>query len=146
MSESSSPHPVARPCHTTRFQSRLCYRKSDSGRHGSKGRTESPSGKLFDEPFGANWNSSLHSRRIAINTKTSTAYVARGDSRVVTFIFRGGVWKSDDDVVDRLTQTKNPGGNTIGWVYYDAATDDTEQYSGDGALLSITNRANCPIF
>jgi len=50
-------------------------------------------------------------------------------------------WISDADIVDRLTRLVDGSGNTVGWTYYVADTEDTETYDSSGRLLTIANRS-----
>ena len=98
--------------------------------------------KNVDGPFGNGWSSNLHSRRIAIDTSTSptTAQAVRGDSKQFTFSLVGATWVADNDIVDRLTEIKNVQGVRTNWGYYDAATENTEQYDSEGNLQKVTSR------
>lgn len=61
--------------------------------------------------------------------------VYRPDGAVLTFTDSGGVWVTDADTEDSLSQTGT------GWEFRAASDDSVEQYDSEGRLLSITSRA-----
>jgi hypothetical protein len=65
------------------------------------------------------------------------AFAYREDGYIAKFTLTGGVYVTDADVNDRLTRNVDGSGNTTGWTYYVAGTDDTEAYDAKGKLLSI---------
>ncbi len=69
-------------------------------------------------------------------TTVSTATVTRPNGKTYTYTLSGSTWVVDADISDRLT-----GNNSTDWTYTSAQNDETEIYSANGALLSITNRA-----
>jgi YD repeat-containing protein len=88
--------------------------------------------------FGTKWHSTYH--RGLTQPNSTTVAVTRADGHVDTFTLSSGVWNSNPDVISKLTAITDGGGTQTGWklVTSDA---DSEIYSLDGRLLSITTRA-----
>ena len=75
------------------------------------------------------------------NSDNTRIRLPRRDGRWFTFTLVNGQWTGEADVLGRLTEQKDAGGATIGWQYKDLETDQTELYSAQMRLLSITNRS-----
>jgi len=81
-----------------------------------------------------------HSYSASVNTNSSTSvFVTRADGKAYTFNLTNGVWISDLDVNDTLTQLTS-GGNVTGWQYNNANDDSLETYDAYGNLSSIVYR------
>lgn len=93
--------------------------------------------------LGPNWRSS-YDRFIGfagLETRFPTAYAYRPDGKIFYFKLVNGQFASDADIADRLARLTDSAGNTTGWQYTVAATDETETYDASGKLTAITNRA-----
>ena len=63
----------------------------------------------------------------------------RPDGFADEFNKTGSAWTADADVADILTEQDDSNGNPIGFTLFVAAYRETEQYSADGLLQSITD-------
>jgi YD repeat-containing protein len=92
-------------------------------------------------PFAKHWTS-RYTARIR-STGQGIAAVGRGDGRELEFRAppSGNIYLTDADVNDRLERLLNGSGVLIGWIYTAAENDETEEYSADGFLLKIKDRA-----
>jgi RHS repeat-associated protein len=68
------------------------------------------------------------------------ASVTRPTGHEVMFYRSAGVWVSEGDITDRLTQQVDGSGNTTGWQYRNASDDSVQAYDASGRLVSITSR------
>ncbi|HZZ91849.1 MAG TPA: DUF6531 domain-containing protein [Usitatibacter sp.] len=104
--------------------------------------------------MGLNWRTTLDRSIATFATTGAKATVYRDDGRVITFSLLSGTtpvlltpynanasWVPDADVVDRLTRLVDSNGNTNGWTYYDARTDNYETYTSDGRISTIGTRS-----
>lgn len=88
--------------------------------------------------FGANWHSTWHRSAIP-SASNKTVSVTGTDGKTNTFTQNAtGLWTSDPDVTSTLSVVMN-GAVQTGWKLV-TAEDNTEIYSLDGRLLSVTNR------
>lgn len=62
----------------------------------------------------------------------------RPDGRFEQFVKSSGAWHADADVPDRLTEQADATGAVTGYTAFLAAVRETERYSMDGLLQSIT--------
>lgn len=70
-----------------------------------------------------------------------SASIVRSDGKRTMFNSIGGAWVTVGKTSDRLTSTLSTDGKAIAaWLYTAAAGDRQERFSGDGRLLSITER------
>jgi len=93
--------------------------------------------------IGAHWTTNYNLAVSQWNTSTSSgadASVTRPDGKYYHFSKTNGVWVSDSNVSDVLTELDDAKGNIIGWKYYDAGTLNTESYDANGKLVSIDMR------
>ena len=92
--------------------------------------------------FGRHW-SSTYDTRVFLSTDGGivTAWVTRPDGRLLYFNQSDSQWLPDPDIVDRLVRTFDGSGNPTGWVYYVAASEDSETYNVLGRLIAITTRS-----
>jgi YD repeat-containing protein len=92
-------------------------------------------------PFGKHW-STRYTARVRPTGQAIVA-VGRGDGRELEFRAppSGNIYLTDADVNDRLEQVLNGSGVLIGWIYTAADSDEIEEYSADGFLLKIKDRA-----
>ncbi len=90
--------------------------------------------------LGSQWRHSYERGIRQVYDYGNAAYVLRGDTSVGYFGSTVGGYVSEADSADKLTQSKDGSGNVTGWTYYDARTEDTETYSAQGKLASITSR------
>ena len=72
-------------------------------------------------------------------------FAYRENGFIAKFKLSGGVYTPDADTADRLTRETDASGNTIGWTYYVATSEDTETYDAKGKLLAIQNRAGATL-
>jgi YD repeat-containing protein len=98
------------------------------------------------QSIGGNWTHN-YMRSISVMTSTNengstpategltTAYVYRGDGRMLAFNKYLGQWVGDADVIDTLAD--GPSGSL---VYYDAAAEESETYDATGQLKEIRTR------
>lgn len=88
------------------------------------------------------WSHSYSGRIVlASGGGLETAYVWRGDGKVVFFTLIDGVWTPDADVSHRLERLADGGGNPSGWRLITADGERTETYDASGRLLTIASRA-----
>lgn len=72
---------------------------------------------------------------------TGVSFV-RPNGKSYSFGLVGSTWVGDGDVSDRVSATYATDGVTIaGWTYVTGNGDQTEQYDGNGNLLSVTSRS-----
>jgi YD repeat-containing protein len=68
--------------------------------------------------------------------------MVRHDGRAYHFVKHGGVWITDGDVIDRLTQVTDPVTLAVtGWTYTYGNEEYVETYDTSGRLLSLVSRA-----
>ncbi|WP_206744500.1 RHS repeat-associated core domain-containing protein [Rhodoferax antarcticus] len=94
------------------------------------------SGVLINTILGSQW-STHYSRKLMVSTNASYPIVGvfREDGKVYTYSLTNGVWVSDADIKDKLTQSPGGGWNLI------TNTNEVESYDATGKLLSIRNAA-----
>ena len=90
--------------------------------------------------LGKQWRHSYERGIITVYDYGNAAYVLRGDTSVGYFSSTVGGYVSEADSADKLTRLTDGAGNLTGWIYYDAKTEDTENYNASGKLTSITSR------
>ncbi|HEY0197053.1 MAG TPA: RHS repeat-associated core domain-containing protein [Rhodanobacter sp.] len=92
-------------------------------------------------PFGVGWTFSLGARLLLDNRQPLTSLEAlRGDGQVLTYTLSNGVWSTDADINDSLSEQTDSNGAITGWTLTDASLN-MERYDATGHLLSRTNRA-----
>lgn len=93
------------------------------------------------ERIGSQWRG-FYDRFISAvaNQPSPTQRVSRPDGQSLSFTFSNGQWVGGSDVVSRLVQTTDTGGNPSGWKLV-TGDDTVEIYDLNGRLLSITTRA-----
>ena len=69
-----------------------------------------------------------------------TVLARRSDGKTLPFSFDGTQWISDADVSDRLEESKDANGVRTGWKYFNAESEEVEQYDAAGRLASISSR------
>jgi RHS repeat-associated protein len=74
-------------------------------------------------------------------TPPPSVLVYRETGFVGQFTLTGGIYVPDGDMSDRLVRLTDGGGNTTGWSYSVAKTDETETYTAGGQLVSIQDRS-----
>jgi RHS repeat-associated protein len=91
-------------------------------------------------PAGNNWSLNYSARISGLTTARIAA--TRPDGRMLEFQppVTGNTYVSDPDVADRVTRTVDAQNNPTGWSYWNADTQQTEQYDTEGKLLSIQER------
>jgi YD repeat-containing protein len=106
-------------------------------------------------PVGLLWRTNFdRSLSPIIGSSVVNVYASRADGKIVPFtLMKNGaavplvpydsaaVWTSDADVADKLVRLVDGSGNTLGWTYYVAATEDTESYDSNGTLTTLTARS-----
>ena len=101
------------------------------------------SAPLGSQELGPQWRHSFD-RSIVVerNVALHRVWAQRPDGKGLRFTAptTGAQWTSDPDIVDRLDQTVDAGGNPTGWRYVTSA-DDVELYDVSGKLRSVTIRA-----
>lgn len=90
--------------------------------------------------LGNQWRHNYERGILTVFDYGNAAYVLRGDTSVGYFSSTVGGYVSEADSADKLTNLSDGLGNTTGWTYYDARTEDTESYNAQGRLASITSR------
>ena len=104
---------------------------------------------------GAHWRSTFDRNLTpTIGIDIATVYAYRSDGKVLFFtLMKNGVtvpiapldptaaWSSDADTTDKLTRLVDGAGNTTGWTYYVADTEEWETYDAAGRLLVLTSRS-----
>ncbi len=91
----------------------------------------------------AGW-SNTYGRRVATSID-NTVFAYRETGFVSKFTLSNGVYVPDADISDRLTRLVDGSGNTTGWTYYVAKTEETESYNASGQLTSIQSRAGATL-
>lgn len=89
--------------------------------------------------IGQNWwhNYSRHIS-LSVGFSFSTAFVFRPNGRTLSFNSKGANWVTDADISDRLIRLTDSQGVDIGWQYFDARSNETEEYDIEGKLTKIT--------
>lgn len=87
----------------------------------------------------AGW-SNTYSRRVATSIN-NTVFAYRETGFVSKFTLSNGIYVPDADISDRLTRLVDGSGNTTGWTYYLAKTEETESYNASGQATSIQSRS-----
>jgi YD repeat-containing protein len=104
---------------------------------------------------GLRWRTNFDRNLSAISgSSVVTIYASRADGKIIPFtLMKNGaavplvpydsaaVWTPDADVADTLVRLVDGSGNTVGWTYYVAATEDTESYDSNGRLTTVTGRS-----
>ena len=92
--------------------------------------------------FGANWRSGYEQsiKLYEMGNKT-TAAVFRLDGRIFYFEYANGAFSSTGDITDKLLPVVDVAGQTTGFKFQSATTDEVEDYNSFGRLQAITNRA-----
>jgi YD repeat-containing protein len=104
--------------------------------------------------IGQIWRSNLDRAVNLVEKATAAAYVRRADGKMLTFRLTkngsavpltpydaGAQWTPDADVSDRLIRLEDGLGTTTGWTYYDAATEEFENYDAGGRLAAVRSRS-----
>ena len=71
----------------------------------------------------------------------SSVMAYRESGSIVQFTLSGGTYVPDTDICDRLSRLADGSGNTIGWTYKIATTEEIETYNAAGQLVSIQDRS-----
>ncbi|MBB6248265.1 RHS repeat-associated core domain-containing protein [Rhodanobacter sp. A1T4] len=87
---------------------------------------------------------SVATTNTATDTPLSPAEVMaqRQDGQELVFNKVNGVWKSDADINDVLTEVDDSNGYVLSWTLFDATTRRYETYSSMGALLSVADASH----
>ncbi|HEY4091632.1 MAG TPA: RHS repeat-associated core domain-containing protein [Luteibacter sp.] len=86
--------------------------------------------------LGTSWRHSFDRSLSLVSATQITLF--RPDGRFEQFVKSSGAWKADADVPDRLTEQDDPTGVVTGYTVFLAAVRETEQYSSEGLLQSVT--------
>ena len=89
--------------------------------------------------IGMNWRHSFDRSLELGAPPLATISLLRPDGRQYTFTKAGGVWTSDADVSDTLTEQDGANGSPIGFTVIIASLHHTELYSASGLLQSVTD-------
>lgn len=89
--------------------------------------------------MGAGWSNSFSRSLLLLDSPLATIGVQRPDGRQYTFHKNSGVWSSDPDVLEKLTEQDDAKGNPTGFTLWVAELNHTEVYSAAGLLLSVTD-------
>jgi RHS repeat-associated protein len=95
----------------------------------------------YVSPVGTDWIFSYGAQIVFTAGPAPTKVMAlRPDGQVLNYKLINGVWASDADINESLTEQTNASGAPAGWIL---VTEElaTERYDATGRLLSITNRA-----
>ena len=127
----------------TKFQTELDY-SAPSGLRFE--RTYSSTGRGRWAGLGELWRHN-YARSISVvsGQGTQMALVRRAEGTFYQFVLSAGVWGSEPDVIDQLSEILDGSGTRIGWTYIAKASDETETYDVNGRLLSIANRAGLTV-
>ncbi len=91
--------------------------------------------------FGSSWVQAVSSSIASQSVVFPAQFLARrGDGTFKSFDQSGDFWIAESDTADRLLELKDINNIRTGWKYYEAATENTEQYGATGRLQSITTR------
>ena len=89
--------------------------------------------------LGAHWRQSFD-RSLQITGSPATSIVlSRPDGLRETFTKSSGVWTSDPDVTDVLTETDNSSGDATSYTVFIAALRHSETYGPSGLLQTVTD-------
>jgi RHS repeat-associated protein len=105
--------------------------------------------------LGLRWRTSFdRSLSQIIGSTVAGIYASRADGKILYFtLMKNGatvplapydsaaVWTPDNDVADKLVRLVDGSGNTLGWTYYVAATEETETYDITGQLTALRTRS-----
>jgi RHS repeat-associated protein len=135
------------PCAGIQFESAVDIPRLSSGLELTRHYLSGPGNGVGSDPraaFGHGWYFRYGTFLTFGNTSSGaigSVFATRPDGTGAIFVPNGsGGWESKADTDDELSDTTDSSGNIIGWNYFDAATEDTEQYDTAGKLLSITKR------
>ncbi|HTV83817.1 MAG TPA: RHS repeat-associated core domain-containing protein [Dyella sp.] len=118
------------------YEDQKDYSSSDSLRFE---RYYNSSNSITPTNIGAQWLDN-YDRSIQYQTSTTpVATVFRPDGKEFAFQKVNGVWAADPDVSDTLTESDNALGQVQSWTYFDAQTQQYENYNAGGALTSIVD-------
>ncbi len=118
-------------------------------------RTYNSKGDVQPTALGLRWRSSYdRSLSEIVGTTAPGIWLSRPDGRGLYFTLKkNGVpvplvpydsaaeWTSDADISDRLTRLVDGSGNTLGWSYHIAASEEVETYDSTGRLTNIVSRS-----
>jgi RHS repeat-associated protein len=92
------------------------------------------------DTVGSSWRHT-YSRNVVYTSSASppTAVLRHQDGRAITFTQQSGLWVSEPDIQDVLTEQIDGGGNPTGWTYVRADTRNAEHYNASGQLTSIVD-------
>ena len=94
---------------------------------------------MATDSIGASWRHTYHRALVEYATPNlRTVSMYRQDGRVLVFNEHSGSWHADADI-DYILTEQNSGSITTGWEVI-TPSDETESYSADGQLLSISDR------
>ena len=119
------------------------YRNEDDASLGdlSLHRYYNSDASMTSSHIGAHWRHSFD-RNLVYQPSTipATATMVRANGVQKVFRLLGtGQWTPDADVTDSLTPQTNDAGTITGWVFFEAATRNHENYDANGNLVSITD-------
>jgi RHS repeat-associated protein len=78
--------------------------------------------------------------QLVVASSNNRVFAYRENGVIVGFALVAGAYVPDTDISDRLLRLVDGNGNTTGWTYHVADSEDTENYDATGRLLSIRNR------
>jgi RHS repeat-associated protein len=96
-------------------------------------------GLYVTHDIGWGWTHS-YSLRLALSPLGQTVSLARYDGKIFIYRYQGGVWITDADITNHLTELKDGNNVRTGWRYTVAADDSVETYTAAGKILSIAGR------
>ncbi len=118
-------------------------------------RTYNSKGDIQPTAIGLHWRTNFD-RTFSLNIVSNVAsvYITRPDGKTLSYtLMKNGVtvpltpydsaaiWTPDSDVADKLVRLVDGSGNTPGWTYYVAATEEIETYDTTARLTTLTSRA-----
>lgn len=92
--------------------------------------------------IGASWWHNYDRRIIlAENSSSQTVHAHRPDGRTLLFTLQSSTWKTDSDINDSLIQLFDTQNNPSGWEYFNANSNEKEEYDLSGKLVKVTEKS-----
>jgi hypothetical protein len=81
------------------------------------------------------WHNYDAALSVSDRATSRSVFVFRSDGAHYLFTKASGVYSTDIDTSDRLTELKDAAGVRTGWTYYESSSENTEQYSAEGLVI-----------
>lgn len=91
--------------------------------------------------IGLQWRHSFDRSLQLLGNPVSTAVASRPDGSTVTFVRNSGTWTTADSTAQRLTESTDGSGATIGYHLFVTVSRHDEAYDTSGKLISVLDPA-----